>query len=48
MHWTYGKIDGIDYGRFFDTVIPNYWNLDDFSEEVISLDQADEPYIAFV
>jgi hypothetical protein len=30
MHYTYGKIDQSDNGRFFDCVIPNYFNTEEF------------------
>lgn len=46
MHYTYGKIDRSDNGRFFDAVIPNYWDLDDFSIDQPEPDQ--EPYLFFI
>ncbi len=46
MHYTYGKIDRIDNGRFFDAVIPNYWDLDDFKTP--AREEAPEPYIFFI
>lgn len=45
MHYTYGKIDRIDNGRFFDAVIPNYWNLDDF---IVDRTNTTEPYLLFI
>jgi len=46
MHYTYGKIDRIDNGRFFDTVIPNYWDLDDFVTP--ARDEKPDPYLFFI
>jgi glycosyltransferase involved in cell wall biosynthesis len=46
MHYTYGKIDRSDNGRFMDAVIPNYWDLEDFSKIKQNLDE--EPYLFFI
>lgn len=46
MHYTYGKIDRSDNGRFMDAVIPNYWDLNDFSKITKKWDE--EPYLFFI
>lgn len=43
MHYTYGRIEQSDNGRFFDAVIPNYFDLDDFH-----VCEEKEDYVLFI
>lgn len=48
MHYTYGKLLGKDDGRFFDAVIPNYFDLDDFPSPEAVRDTPKEDYVLFI
>lgn len=47
MHYIYGK-DGVKDGRYYDTVIPNYFDEKDFYVSENKLDEKFEEYFLFI
>lgn len=47
MHWLYGK-DGIEDGRWYDAVIPNFFDPADFDPELEAPDGMPPEYLLFV